>query len=236
MKAIGLDIGTTTISAVVLDLVKKKILTVKNIRNDSAIRSDNPWEAVQDPRRIIKKAMDLLDEIIGNYPDFYAIGLTGQMHGIVYLNKGGHFISPLYTWQDQSGNQPVFDGVSVVERAKREYGLPVATGYGLATYLYHANKGLVPEGARYICTIMDYLGMKLSGRKTPLMHVSNADSLGFFDTEKCCFDLDAISAMGGDTTLLPEVTATFDCLGTFRQIPVTVALGDNQASFWEAWG
>lgn len=38
-----------------------------------------------------------------------------------------------------------------------------------------------------LCTVPDYLGMVLTGRKTSLLHLSNAASLGFFDTEKGCF-------------------------------------------------
>ena len=78
---------------------------------------------------------------------------------------------------------------------------------------------------------MDYLGMRLTGRKKPLMHVSNAASLGFYDVETDQFYTDILEKLGMDLSLLPSVTAGFDVLGKFRGIPVTVALGDNQASF-----
>ena len=41
--------------------------------------------------------------------DIAVIGITGQMHGIVYTDCNGMAISPLYTWQDGRGNLPYGD-------------------------------------------------------------------------------------------------------------------------------
>ncbi len=54
--------------------------------------------------KIIQKAKVVVDEFIDKYPDAHNIGLTGQMHGIVYLNAEGRSVSPLYTSQDGRGN------------------------------------------------------------------------------------------------------------------------------------
>ena len=236
MKTIGIDIGTTTISAVVMDTDTRRVLSSKTIPNDSAQRTDKVWEKIQVPQQIIKRSMDLVDEIVGNYPDFGAIGLTGQMHGILYLDENGHYISPLYTWEDGRGNLPEFDGKSAAELAREAFEGNSATGYGLVTHLYNVRKKIVPSSARRICTVMDYLGMKLSGRKEPLMHMSTAASLGFFLAKEGRFDTQALNRAGIDPSILPEVTSELVCLGYFRGIPVTVAIGDNQASFLGAAG
>lgn len=68
------------------------------------------------------------------------IGLTGQMHGILYIDEDGNCVSPLYTWQDGRGNLPEFDGKSVVCLVKEETGFSISTGYGLATHLYHCKR------------------------------------------------------------------------------------------------
>ena len=236
MKTIGIDIGTTTISAVVVDTDSRRVLYSKSIDNDSSQRTDKIWEKIQAPRQIVKKAMDLLDEILGNYPDFDAIGLTGQMHGILYLNDSGHYVSPLYTWEDGRGKLPVFDGKSAAEIAREAYDGNSATGYGLVTHLYNVRRGIVPASAVRICTVMDYLGMKLSGRSEPLMHISTAASLGFFKAQEGRFDTDALIQAGIDPSILPDVTSDLVSLGNFRGIPVVVAIGDNQAGFLGAAG
>lgn len=101
MKAIGIDIGTTTISGVVVEVDERRHSTVieaKTIQNGSFIRTSNEWERIQDAEKIIQKAKVVVDEFIDKYPDVHNIGLTGQMHGIVYLNAEGRSVSPLYTW------------------------------------------------------------------------------------------------------------------------------------------
>ena len=61
--------------------------------------------------------------------------------------------------------------------------------------------------------------------------MSVAASFGFFDADKGCFKLDKLSLLKIDQAFLPIVTAHNDLLGTWKKIPVFVAIGDNQASF-----
>ena len=236
MKTIGIDIGTTTISMVVLDMENHNLLSARTIPNGSSLETGKDWERLQAPRMIVKRVMSLLEDIIGNYPDFAAIGITGQMHGIVYLDEEGGVIDPRYTWQDQRAALPVFDGKSMTDLIEEKCGLVVPTGYGLSTHLYNQRMGLVPDNAVSLCTMGDYVAMKLSGRKRPVLHASNAASLGFFDVKKGCFHKEAFASMGGDLKFLPPVSGEVVRLGNFRGIPVNVAIGDNQASFWGAVG
>jgi Sugar (pentulose and hexulose) kinases len=246
MKALGLDIGTTTISAVVVGMEEREILKAYTIPNGSFIETDLPWEKIQDPDKIMQKALGLLEEILQEHQDIGVIGLTGQMHGIVYLDENGKHISPLYTWQDGRGNIPVEkilsedpvpeDALSEAGRSicgilEEEYGVKAHTGYGLVTHLYNCRNNLVPEGAAKVCTIMDYLGMRLTGRRTPLMHSSNAASLGLYDAKKNGFRADILQKAGADADILPEVTDDFISVGSYKGIPVSAAIGDNQASF-----
>ena len=231
MKTIGIDIGTTTISAVVLETEEERVLEARTIQNGSFIKTEHEWEKIQDASMIISKSSAVLDDLLNRYPDTVSIGLTGQMHGIVYVDGEGSCISPLYTWQDQRGNLPVFDGASLTARMKDECGAVVSTGYGLVTHIYQCRRGGVPEGAVRLCTIPDYLGMVLTGRKKPLLHISMAASLGFFDGRSGSFRVDQLEQLGIDSSILPEVTDDFSVLGFYKGRPVTVALGDNQASF-----
>lgn len=107
MKTIGIDIGTTTISGVVLektDTGKPKVLVAKTIENGSFLTTADDWEKIQDAEKLVKKSRELLNDFLDRYPDVERIGLTGQMHGIVYIDKEGNGVSPLYTWQDTRGN------------------------------------------------------------------------------------------------------------------------------------
>ena len=233
MKALGLDIGTTTISAVIFDPEERAVCRAKTIPNQCFIETGNDWERIQDAERIAEKAFDLASEMLDEDAEIASIGLTGQMHGILYLDKEGNCVSPLYTWQDGRGNLSEERGMSLVQEIRDRCGITASSGYGLVSHLYNRRHGLVPEDAAGLCTIGDYLGMKLTGRKRPLMHAGNAASLGFFDEISCTFRTDLLSEMGMEKGLsfLPELTEDFARLGFFRGRPVSAAIGDNQASF-----
>lgn len=236
MKAIGIDIGTTTMSFVVMDVGRQTVIEAETRPNKSFIERNNSWEKIQDVEIIIKDALETAGQLLERYPDVASIGLTGQMHGILYLDSRGTCISPLYTWQDQRGALPEFDGRSAAGLILDGCGLEVPAGYGLVTHLYHSRKRLIPENTAAICTIPDYLGMVLTGRKKPLMHSSMAASLGLFDVRQGKFMDKELKRLGLETSVLPQVTGRMETLGYYRGRRVTVALGDNQASFLGAVG
>lgn len=231
MRALGLDIGTTTISAVIAEAEGRKIERAYTIANESFIQTEFAWEKIQNPDIILEKTGKLLDEIFEEYSDIQVIGLTGQMHGIVYLDAEGNHISPLYTWQDGRGNLAGEGGRSICEILKEDFSVKAYSGYGLVTHLYNCRRGLVPEEASQICTIMDYLGMRMTGRKTPLIHSSNAASLGLYDAKRGGFLKQTLQKAGADISILPEVTEDFTCIGSYKGVPVGAAIGDNQAGF-----
>lgn len=225
MDHLGLDLGTTTISAAVLD-ADGRLLCTRTVPGGAAV-AGQPWERKQDARGIEHAALSLLDGLLQEFPDIGCVGLTGQMHGIVYVDAAGQLLSPLYTWQDETGAQPGPDGKSTAARLTARTGYPLASGYGLVTLACHQAAGTIPDGAAAVCTIADYLAMRLSGRSTPRLTPSMAASLGLFDGTD--FDRKAVRRAGLPERLLPEVSEEAELGG--GRLRVFAALGDNQASF-----
>ena len=236
MKTIGIDIGTTTISGIVLDTESMETPDKITIKHECAMSSDIPGAMVQDAELLVSKAVQVLDVLIARCPDCRAVGLTGQMHGIVYTGAEGNAVSPLYTWQDRQGDIAPSGGISMIREIHERTGRTEASGYGLVTHLCLARDGRVPSGAEQLCTVPDYLGMKLTGRKRPLMHAGMAASLGFYLVREGRFDYEALKSLDMQEELLPEITEDIQCAGFYRGLPVTAALGDNQASFYGAVG
>ena len=231
MIAIGIDIGTTKICISAVESETGAVIQFTSVKNDAAIISENTWEKAQDPKMII----DTVESILKSYRDKYpvnAIGITGQMHGILYVNKYGNAVSPLYTWQDGRGDIVYKQGNSYVDHLSRQTQYKLATGYGAVTHYYNEINRLISEDARCFCTIHDYLAMKLTGRTEPVTHISDAASVGLFDLRKVCFDQKAIEKAGMDYRFFPKVTDDLILIGEDKKgIPVTAAIGDNQASF-----
>ncbi|NLY92112.1 MAG: hypothetical protein GX081_10990 [Firmicutes bacterium] len=231
MRFIGIDLGTTSISGVALDL-EKGTSTAISRQNNSNLGSKNTWEALQDPELIAGIAQEIIDQFIDDGPGIAGIGITGQMHGILYVDLDGNPLSPLFTWQDGRGNLLYKNDRSYAEFLSRETGSPVASGYGLVTHFYNSCHGLIPANAAKLCTITDFLVMKLTGRKTPVIDPSNAAALGFFDLKKLRFNEGSLKKVALDCRILPEVRPSGELAGYYQKsIPVYVGIGDNQAGF-----
>lgn len=228
MKALGLDIGTTTVSAVVLE--DGALLKSVTKKNGYFIQTENPREKSQDVALIEKTAMAAVDELLSEFSDVSAIGVTGQMHGILYLDKNGDPVSPLYTWQDGRGDEILADGESYAAYLSKKTGYALATGYGCVTHFYNLRNGLVPETAVVFSTIHDYIAMRLAGLTRPVTDATDAASFGLFDVKAGTFDEKALAKVGIDRAMLPAV-AKEPCIGMHGNARVFVAIGDNQASF-----
>ena len=211
MKAIGIDIGTTSVCGVVIDAESGEIISSCTKNSNADLKGCAEWEKIQSVEKIMSVATEILEDFLGD--DVAVIGVTGQMHGIVYTDKDGKAVSPLYTWQDGRGNLPYND----TTYAKF---LGSFSGYGNVTDFYNRENGIRPAAAKSFCTIHDYFVMQLCGLKKPLMHSSDAASFGRYDLKRNKFNYDCNV----------DITADYCVAGEYKGVPVSVAIGDNQAS------
>jgi sedoheptulokinase len=233
MLCIGVDIGTTTISAVAADNTHG-VLNPITVQNRADLQNGPSWENSQQPEVIWEKVLQSIKILLSHHPQAAGIGVTGQMHGIVYLDENGEPVSPLYTWQDGRGNLPYDETHTYAAYLSQLTGYALATGYGMVTHFYNLRHDLVPQNARCFCTINDFVAMKLAGRTRPVIDASNAASLGLFDLIHGEFDQAALEKSGIDPNLLPDVAKGGNLGQDGLGLPITVAIGDNQASFWGA--
>ena len=252
-KYIGLDLGTTSISGLILDTESKAILLHRNISNNSEITTPenktkgySEWDIEQMIKLAYNVLSDLADESVRM--DISAIGVTGQMHGMVLLGQDNRFCSPLIGWQDQRCNQPFYGEVTYLEAIQEtsqyyleKTGCQLSTGYMASTLFWlHQN---APESLtnRTACFAPDYLIGQLCGI-TPVTDPTIAASAGVFNLQTGTWDADFIHNLGLLVTQFPRIQpsctiigriskATSNITGIPSGIPVSVACGDNQASF-----
>ncbi len=227
--AVGIDIGTTTICAVVYDIDNHKQLEAYTVVHNSYACSDTRSE--QCVSVIMEKAEKLLYHIMDTHVGIMSIGISGQMHGIVYINSDGKAVSNLINWQDKRADLVLDGKESACQRILNLTGEKISTGYGVATHYYNMLNGEVPGEAVGFCSIMDLFAMQICRRKKAVIHTSVAASLGMFDTKNHCFMEDKLSLLGIEASFLPCVTKESEIIGKCRDVPVSVPLGDNQASF-----
>ena len=228
--SVGLDFGTTSISIAVLNNATKKTIYVDSKTHSGFLDSNDPQIKEQNPDSLFNLAHKMLDDVLGNFFPIGGIGITGQMHGILYIDKNNRPVSPLYTWQDCRAASIHEDNKTYIEEISEKTGYPAYPGYGLVTHYYLSLNHLVPATANKLCTIMDYASMKLADAPFPVIHPTNAASLGMYDIKNNCFDKSVLRKLGFDASILPEIVPAAACQGFYHEIPVYQGVGDNQAS------
>jgi len=99
---LGIDISTTSSKALVMDAAGKVIAVASS---PHTLQTPKPLWSEQDPlewweaaRLCIRSALQKAG-ISGD--DVSAVGLTGQMHGLVLLDEAGRVLRPAILWNDQ---------------------------------------------------------------------------------------------------------------------------------------
>ncbi|MDC7291839.1 FGGY family carbohydrate kinase [Blautia schinkii] len=234
MRAMGIDMGTTTISVIMIDGENGKLLGSRTIDHQAFLKGHAAFNRIQDPNRLWDLTEQAVCAMIQEYGKPESIGMTGQMHGMLYVDEKGAAVSPLYTWQDGSGNELLEAGVTYADYLRRSTGAS-ATGYGLITHFYLQKNDMIPERAAKMCTISDYIAMKLCGLSEPQIARDMAASWGCFDIEKGDFYIRELEELGVNLSFLPQILPAHEIVGETtgrlpHGIPVAVSLGDNQAS------
>lgn len=250
MFFIGIDIGTTSICAVLYDSVHDKV--VKELHGENHFLPGEGFR--QNPEEVVTTSRKLLDELLkgiclegeespdrekspghreSDGPQIGGIGISSQMHGILYVDREGKAVSPFYTWKNEWGNENYRDGKTYTEYLSEQTGMNLYSGYGSVTHFYLQKKGLIPKEAVAFVNIGDYFAMELTGSRKLLADVTIAASFGGFDLKKRRFALSVMEAAGVDVSYYPEVAEEKEA-GLFQGIPVFCAVGDNQTSFMGA--
>ncbi len=227
---LGIDIGTTSVCAVVLDENGKNLYTATRANTFGRV---NQSERTQDADGIVGLCKEIYCEAARKF-NIKSLGVSGQMHGIIYVDEEGRAVSPLYSWQDERGNLPYLDG-TYASVLSQKTGHKMATGFGSTSLFYDTVCKKIPHDAKKIVSVGDYVAMSIAKVKEPLVHTTVAASFGLFDVEKLEWDKAAIEKAGLSCSFFPKTTTDLSLLGkTAEGVSVYTAIGDNQASVYGA--
>ncbi len=229
-RVIGIDIGTSHIAGVKLDCRDSRVLDVVTIKNDAHLPQGKTWENMQDPLRIFSLVTKLLKKLLD--PEVAGLSLTGQMHGILYVDSIGQALGPLYTWLDGRGDLEIRPGVSYAQDLSGILGQSLSTGYGVVTHYYNSRQGLVPEHAGGLMTITDWVARELCGTSERLTEATNAAAVGGYSVQEGHYlpALNEFFACPAD--FFPRIIPSCTTVGHLNEnIKVLAPIGDNQAGF-----
>jgi len=235
---LGIDLGTTKVAVVVADH-SKKLYSVSSEPH----RSDTdagPGRSEQDPARIMDVCMNQIRSIPGELRKYIsAIGVTGQMHGIMLMDRNLDPLSDVITWQDQRCNETA----GLLDEVYQQTGYRLHNGFGFASLIWMMKKDHLPGSAKWCCQVTDHLVAKMTGLERPVIDHAGAASWGFYDIMTNTWDEGAIKKCNIPHELLPAVVTCGSRAGKLSDlaaseyglnpgIPVAAATGDNQASLF----
>ena len=233
---LGVDMGTSKVAAVLADRDGQVQAAASAAHGCGA--SAPAGRAEQDAGRLLEAAWRTVGQLPAEQRQRVgAVGVTGQMHGVLLLDAAGRPVSPLFTWQDgRCLEEPGF-----LDRLGARTGYALRTGFGCATLAWLAAHRAVPAAAVSACTVHDWVVARLCGRPRAVTDPTDAASWGLFDLDSLDWDRRAAEAAGIEPSLLPEVvpcgasagrlaTESARAFGLPAGVSVTAAIGDNQAS------
>ncbi|MDR2758155.1 MAG: hypothetical protein LBB78_02105 [Spirochaetaceae bacterium] len=228
MVVAGIDIGTTNVELFLVDLDACRIRERRSAPN-RRVDSEDPRAYFQDPQGIINSVREMLASVTG---PIHSLGVTGQVHGIVYADEGGAPLSPLYTWLDRHGSEPL-GKTSPQKQFAEKTGLTLPVGYGLLTHYANCLFKRVPHGARRILGINELVTGAILGKPLEKTDASNLACFGAFDPVKNGFNRPALEeALSLRPLTFLELAEPFTLAGeTPEGVPAAYPVGDNQAGF-----
>ncbi len=217
---IGIDSGTQSVKAVVLDLDSRKV--VAEARAPHALISGLPDGHMEQHPQEWTAALDtVISEVAGRIDRnrVKGIGVSGQQHGFVALDENGQVIRPAKLWCDTSTTAEcalMTKKLGGTKGAIRETGNAILPGFTAPKILWlKRNEPANYKRLRHVLLPHDYLNFHLTGNYT--MEFGDASGSALMDVRKRAWSGAAIAAV--DKNLrdwLPELSESHAAAGTLR--------------------
>lgn len=205
---IGIDIGTSATKTVVFNELGQTLASASC--EYQVYQPQNGWNE-QNPEDWWQAVVETLGRVL-NSPgvvakDIKGIGLSGQMHGLVMLDKDGEVLRPAIIWSDQRTAQECAELTAKIG-AKRLIDItanPALPGFTASKILWvqkheaeifaHCKKILLPK---------DYIRFRLSGEYAT--EVSDASGMQLLNIGKRDWSPELLSALNLDRSMLASVS------------------------------
>ena len=214
---LAIDLGTTGLK---VSLIEDSGKVLDSNYREYPIFSPEPGYAEQVPKLwwsgFINCCQSLKQECEDEFSKVIGIGICGQMHTHVYLDKNFTIIRPAITWMDQRSSKIVKE----INENKEYKTLIYNKTKNFATTTYTApqvkwvkeNQPDLWPKVKHILIAKDYLKFKLTGRM--VTDYSDASGTLLFDVKKCTWSDEMFRFFGFPKHLFPEALPSNEIIGT----------------------
>ncbi|MBS1713182.1 MAG: xylulokinase [Armatimonadetes bacterium] len=224
-RLLGIDVGTSCAKAVVID---ETGLILGQTASDYPLAAPRPGWAEQDPETwwaAVERCLGRLE------PPFDAIGVTGQMHGSVFLDGDDRVIRPALLWCDQrtAAECRWIESAVGPGRLRQVTCNPMLTGFQLPKTVWLRNHE--PEAYSQVRRVLlpkDYVVRRLTGAFSS--DFSDASGTGLLDVPRKRWSTEVAQAVDVPLEWLPDVHDSTAVIGSTKDgIPVVAGAGDQAA-------
>ena len=241
MNILGIDIGTGGTRAVLVGATG--VVLAVETADHPPFASPRPGWAEQDPDDWWRAAVFVIRKIADKFPadSVAAIGVTGQMHGSVLLDKCDRPLRPALLWCDQRTEKQC-DEITRTVGGKRLIKLvsnPAITGFTLPKLLWvREHEPKVWKQVKSILLPKDYVRYRLSGDKAS--DVADSSGTLLFDVRKRKWSGEMTEQFEIGVDKLPTVYESIEITGQVSNsaaketglregTPIVAGAGDNAA-------
>ena len=206
---LGIDVSTTGAKALLID---EQGTVAASHTTEYPLSTPKPLWSEQDPGEWWNGAcasiQAALSEAHVSGEAVSAIGLTGQMHGLVMLDKSDHVLRPAILWNDQrTGAQceAISAKVGGLDRLLQLTGNQVLPGFTAPKIVWvRENEPDVYERTTHILLPKDYVRFRLTGEFAT--EVSDASGTSLLDVARRRWSKDMLQALDIPEAWLPSCT------------------------------
>lgn len=236
---LGIDLGTGSAKAALIDGDGRRL---GGAAADYQHEADRGGQREANPERwwaaVVKAVRQTLT--VTRADEVAAIGVTGQMHGVVLCDALGRPLRPAITWADSRAAAQAIRVQSLPKHLLGRLGNPVSAGMAGPLLLWLAeHEHATYCAARWALQPKDWLRFRLTGRAAG--DPSDASATLLYDVEADSWAFAIIDALGLRPDLLPTLgpsesvagelrSLAADDLGLQRQLPVVVGAADAAAA------
>jgi xylulokinase len=213
---LGIDLGTQSLKAMLLD-AEKGCLCSAGAGYEISIpeigyaeqEPETWWQALKTALAQLRQAQPQAFDAIE------IIGFSGQMHGLVALDRDNRPVMPAVIWVDQRSKAQV-EKINAAFPEKELAQLlhnRVFTGFGFPSLLWiRDERPALFERIHKVCCPKDYLRLRLIGGEVGT-DVSDASSMTGFDLKNRSWSLEVLEKFDLDRALFPECHEAVEIAG-----------------------
>ncbi|CAA9364400.1 Putative xylulose kinase [uncultured Leptolyngbya sp.] len=208
---LGIDLGTGSVKALLLAIDGTVIAEASHAYT---VQAPQPGWAETDPAEWWQAVAIAVRTVMQDRDDrVLAIGLSGQMHGVVLTDEQGEPLHPAILWADTRSSEVVDRYRTLAPNLHKQLANPITTGMAGATLLWlQAQEPAIYKTARWTLQPKDWLRFRLTG--VVATEPSDASGTLLYDVMADTWAIDVLEALHLRANWLPAIVPSASIAGS----------------------